>query len=179
MLGNNCLSVNRNLGQICPKLFLPTKIIVIKGKCMRDKGFAKRLKRLRCEAGMSLRELANKTGLAYQSIQHYEHGRCMPGSMAIAKIARALSTSGIYLLQGITHEDRDDATQRGNRSKRAGFILSAAARNVGLVPYDGRRVIEILTRYMAGEIQDIELYKMLREFLVEVHPVECRNVSVS
>ena len=40
--------------------------------------------------GMSLRELARRSGVSQPSLSAYESGRSIPGVLSIAKIARAL-----------------------------------------------------------------------------------------
>lgn len=63
--------------------------------------FAERLHDLRIEAGLSLRDLANKTGLSFSGIRQWEKAERVPNGEAIVILAKFFSVSADYLL-GLT-----------------------------------------------------------------------------
>lgn len=70
----------------------------------KDTIFAKRLKELRTERGLTQKQLAAETGLGYGSIVDYENGRREPNSKAMVALERFFNVSGEYLYGEI---DRD------------------------------------------------------------------------
>jgi DNA-binding CsgD family transcriptional regulator len=52
--------------------------------------FAERLKALRLAAGMTKKELADRTGLSYEMVWHYEHGTYVPRRPRVMSLMRAL-----------------------------------------------------------------------------------------
>lgn len=52
--------------------------------------FSEKLKDLRKEKNMSIKELAKKSGVTAVSISNYENGHYIPNLLTIKKLARAL-----------------------------------------------------------------------------------------
>lgn len=65
---------------------------------MKDDIFARKLRNLLKEKGISQRELARRTGITAATICRYCNGSKTPGSKAIIKIAEALDVGTDYLL---------------------------------------------------------------------------------
>ena len=61
---------------------------------------AENIKRLRKEAKLTQKQLAEKTGIAVITIQNYEAGKYEPKIDALHKIAKALGKSIILLVEG-------------------------------------------------------------------------------
>lgn len=55
------------------------------------------LKKLRIDSGLTQKQLAQKTGISYHSINSYESGRREPSSKAMATLERFFGVSGEYL----------------------------------------------------------------------------------
>lgn len=64
-----------------------------------------RLKKALDESGMTLTELANKSGIGKGSISKYLHGTVIPKQSAIGELARALHVSPAWLLGFNVTED--------------------------------------------------------------------------
>lgn len=50
-----------------------------------------KIKSIRNDCGLSLREVADKAGITYQSLNLIENGKCNTGIINLYKIARALN----------------------------------------------------------------------------------------
>jgi XRE family transcriptional regulator, master regulator for biofilm formation len=76
-------------------------------KGMKDgKAFGRRVERMRAKRRLTTQELAEQTGLSYQSLWRIERGtQGEPGVFTAAKIAKALGCSVDYLV-GL-YEDED------------------------------------------------------------------------
>lgn len=55
--------------------------------------FGRRLRELREERGVSQQELERRSGIAHQTIHHYEHGDGSPNWTTVLKLARALGVT--------------------------------------------------------------------------------------
>lgn len=64
-----------------------------------------RLKKALDESGMSLSELANKSGINKGAISKYIHGHVVPKQSAVGELARALHVSPAWLLGFNVNED--------------------------------------------------------------------------
>lgn len=64
-----------------------------------------RFRQAREQAGLSLDELARRTGLSKTSVWEIENGRCEPQFGSAAKIAHALDVSLDWLASGVAHPD--------------------------------------------------------------------------
>jgi transcriptional regulator with XRE-family HTH domain len=62
--------------------------------------FAQRLKRLRTEKGWSIRKLAKRAGVSYESVRMWELGRYEPSLFLGECVAEALGVSYDYLTWG-------------------------------------------------------------------------------
>ena len=67
-------------------------IIIIMNK------FPERLKELRCEKGLSQRELAKATNLSQSAIVHWENNKRVPSADVIIIFAQLFEVSADYLL---------------------------------------------------------------------------------
>lgn len=66
--------------------------------------FSERVKQLRKEQHMTLRELANKAEVSFVSLNHYEKGKYLPKVRTIYKIANALNCDFEELLELVKNE---------------------------------------------------------------------------
>ena len=57
------------------------------------------IKRARAQAGLSLRDLAEQTGVSAQAISKYERGLEVPGSAALIRLARAMQVRVEYFFR--------------------------------------------------------------------------------
>lgn len=67
--------------------------------------FATRLRSQREDAGLSLRELSEKTGISYQALHHYEKGDRDPSIWNVKKISDFFNVSIDWLI-GTTDNKR-------------------------------------------------------------------------
>ena len=81
--------------------------------------YPERLKRAREAAGLSLRALAEQTGVSYAAIKKYEDGVNTPDSSQLLKLAKALRVRSEYFfrpfdiqLEGIEYRKRANTTQK-------------------------------------------------------------------
>lgn len=58
-----------------------------------------RLKRARAAAGLSMRALAEQTGVSHNMIKKYEHDESMPGSAVLLKLGQALEVRAEYFFR--------------------------------------------------------------------------------
>ena len=66
---------------------------------MNMKLFAERVKELRIEKGLSVRDLAKTVGIpSHGSIVHWENAKRMPMADAVSKLARFFGVSSDYLM---------------------------------------------------------------------------------
>lgn len=70
-------------------------------KKQRKTGSDSALAQLRCERGMTQRELAARVGCYPKDISRWETGTVLPGTASIAKLAVALDCTYEDLLKGI------------------------------------------------------------------------------
>jgi len=68
--------------------------------------FPMRLKQLRMQTGLSQKEFAEKTKLAYAQYNRYERGDNTPNAETLRRLADALDVSVDYLIEG---EEKDAA----------------------------------------------------------------------
>jgi len=71
-------------------------------------GISQALKYLRNRAGLTQRELAEKTGISLSAIISYENGKRTPNSKAMAKLEAYFQVSGDYLLGNVNFEELDN-----------------------------------------------------------------------
>lgn len=69
--------------------------------------FARRLKKLRLEAGFSQAALAEGSGLSVSAIRHFEYGLREPTYETLVKLARALGVSLSAFDQGPPPDSQD------------------------------------------------------------------------
>lgn len=60
---------------------------------MSKNNFARRIRKIRKARGMSVQDLADKSGVFRQSIYTYEDGRTMPSLRAVTKLAKGLGVT--------------------------------------------------------------------------------------
>jgi Zn-dependent peptidase ImmA (M78 family)/transcriptional regulator with XRE-family HTH domain len=66
--------------------------------------FSERLKLARKRAGLSLRDLADSTGVSHQAIKKYEDGDMYPNSQVLVSLSRTLSVSIDFLMSNQVEE---------------------------------------------------------------------------
>jgi transcriptional regulator with XRE-family HTH domain len=71
-----------------------------------------RIKELRKKEGLTQKELAEKVGVHYQAVQHWEKERNAPRGEQWDKLATALKTSKQYLLFGNNQQESGKADPR-------------------------------------------------------------------
>ncbi len=71
---------------------------------MANDGFAKRLRQLRKQRGLSQAELAELVDVHYNHIGRYEREASRPSADTLARLADALDVSADYLLEGCTKD---------------------------------------------------------------------------
>lgn len=64
-----------------------------------------RIKELRYSVGLTAKELAQKTGIPYDSIKNYEYGRRDPTGKALVALEQFFNVSGAYLLGESNEKD--------------------------------------------------------------------------
>lgn len=89
--------------------------------------FNERLRGARKQARMTQVELAEKAGIAVNSVRLYEAGKIVPKLDTIEKIAGALSVDVNWLLNGSTLKEHDEAfinriSGQGNTSARGLYL---------------------------------------------------------
>ena len=65
---------------------------------MKDNRFGKTVRELRCEQGISQRELGNRLGVCNQTVSFWEGGQREPDLDTLVKIANYFEVSTDYLL---------------------------------------------------------------------------------
>lgn len=64
------------------------------------KNFGDKLRQLRIDAGLTQRDVAERTGLKLSALSHYEHGRREPSLRNLRRLSLALGISADELLRG-------------------------------------------------------------------------------
>ena len=80
--------------------------------------FARKLARLRGEAGLSQTDLSFRSGVSVDSLRRWEQGRATPRVAAIAKLALALGVSVNVLVEGIEVEIPGSQPRKKPRKQR-------------------------------------------------------------
>ena len=93
------------------------------------------LRRRRKTAGLTMQELADRCGLSQPFLSQIENSRAMPSLFALHRVAQALGTTTVGLLDP---ESSEVTLVRGNESD--GFVLSEGARTRFLTPGEGHRL---------------------------------------
>jgi transcriptional regulator with XRE-family HTH domain len=83
-------------------------------------GFGVQLRSARDAAGLSQQELANKAGIAVDSIQNWEQERTRPRLQALGKLASALGVSLDVLVMS-EEDDKAEVQRRRGRPRKADF----------------------------------------------------------
>ena len=96
--------------------------------------FAERLARARKAAGLSMKALGNEIGLSANAIKKYEHGKAMPSSSNLLKLAQALGVRTEYFfrptkvqLEGVEYRKRAN-TPKKVLARITGDVLDQAER---------------------------------------------------
>lgn len=81
--------------------------------------FAERLERARKAAGLSMKALGSQIGLSANAIKKYEHGKAMPSSSNLLKLAKALDVRTEYFfrpatvkLEGVEYRKRASTSKK-------------------------------------------------------------------
>src|SRR5690625_4014378 len=69
------------------------------GVSMSIDGFAQRVRRLRAEAGLTLKELSQRSGVSISALSTIEHGKVSPTYERIVAVARGLGVDDGYLFK--------------------------------------------------------------------------------
>jgi len=69
-----------------------------------NEDFARRLTKLRVEAGLTQRDLSRDAGISHTQVSRYESGLAMPRPAVLIRLAAALATTLEYLRNGTTIE---------------------------------------------------------------------------
>lgn len=101
--------------------------------------FSERFKKLRLESGYTQKELANKLGISYQSLQKYEKGINKPKFERLEEIAAFFDVSVSYLLgetDTLTPSNLDKSIILSKRLKKlrleAGYTQKEVAQKIGM-----------------------------------------------
>ncbi len=96
------------------------------------------LRRRRKAASMTMQELADRCGLSQPFLSQIENSRAMPSLFALHRVAQALGTTTVGLLDPEYPEYSEVTLVRADDS--SGFVLSEGARTRFLTPGDGHRL---------------------------------------
>ena len=103
--------------------------------------FAKRLKRARKAAGLSMASLGQEIGVSHNAIKKYEHGENMPSSGNLFKLSKALGVRSEYFfrptkvkLSGIEYRKRASTPQK-TLNRINGDVLDQAERWAELLEF--------------------------------------------
>ena len=138
------------------------------------------LRQRRKAAGMTMQELADRCGLSQPFLSQIENSRAMPSLFALHRVAQALGTTTVGLLDPAYSEVTLVRTDEGES-----FVLAEGARTRFLTPGEGHRLEANETVAQAGIASDVivhegqELVRLLEGSLeirlegrepVELHP---------
>ena len=138
------------------------------------------LRQRRKAAGMTMQELADRCGLSQPFLSQIENSRAMPSLFALHRVAQALGTTTVGLLDPAYSEVTLVRTDEGEA-----FVLAEGARTRFLTPGEGHRLEANETVAEAGIVSDVivhegqELVRVLEGSLeirlegrepVELHP---------
>jgi|TARA_B110000261_G_C13062213_1_gene348668 transcriptional regulator with XRE-family HTH domain len=106
--------------------------------------FANRLKDLRKKKGLSQAELADNIEVHFTQISRYERGETKPNAEAISKLAKTLSTTVDFLMNGTT----DDLVQETGLDKE---IVARFKKVQELSKENKETVLSLLDAFIAKE----------------------------
>ena len=100
------------------------------------------IRRYRQEAGLSLRELADRVDVTYSTLSHYENGYTVPRYDTLKRLARALGVDSVYYLYGDEDQDEYDRMMRERSEQITLEQLRIAAKHLAALGRPEGRLLD-------------------------------------
>jgi len=135
---------------------------------MKQGSLARRLRVLRAERGLTLREAASRTGVAKETISDIERGLRHPHDPTLAKIAKGYGVPVQELLEDpeVSLAGKAEAPEAGPADQRG--AEEAGQLDASSSPEENRQVIPQSAAALTGFIKTMKGFKALREAQIEL-----------